>query len=405
MNAIPALDGLRALAVLLVVLFHAWTFVPGYIQPGQNAANYALFYGKTGVQLFFVLSGFLLFLPYAQWVFGLRERPSTLMFYKRRALRVGPAYWVSLVILILTAPLTFAALRDLAVHLVFLSNTSWQTAFSINGVYWTMAIEVQFYALLPAIAWAMRALALKIGALRSMLLMFCLLVLISLISHALGNIAALGTIPVFSTFLINYSSMPYWLAVFGCGIACSMIYTYLIRTARLKRRQVRRIPGICTRLFVLGVLLALALAFVPLLHKLFVLDLLFGLAYAGMLMGVLFGASILRKPFESRAMRFVGLISYSFYIWHRVVLHVLSSRVYVVARVVLRLVGQHHAIVATAAQVAVLFILGTLASAVVAYLPYQALERPFINVRKKSHETTAPSPLSLGYPQVAQQVD
>ena len=89
MNAIPALDGLRALAVLLVILFHAWTFVPGYIQPGQNAADYALFYGKTGVQLFFVLSGFLLFLPYAQWIFGLRERPSTLMFYKRRALRVG----------------------------------------------------------------------------------------------------------------------------------------------------------------------------------------------------------------------------------------------------------------------------------------------------------------------------
>jgi len=155
-NPIPALDGLRALAVLLVILFHASTFAEG--NPSGNPAS-AIFYGKTGVQLFYVLSGFLLSLPYAQWFFGLRKRPSTLLFYKRRALRVGPAYWVSLLILGLATAPTIASVRDVALHAVFLSNTTWLSTFSINGVYWTMAIEVQFYALLPLIWLAIYGLA------------------------------------------------------------------------------------------------------------------------------------------------------------------------------------------------------------------------------------------------------
>lgn len=374
-SPIPALDGLRALAVLLVILFHAWTFVPGYLQKGQNPSQYAIFYGKTGVQLFFVLSGFLLSLPYAQWAFGLRSRPETLMFYKRRALRVGPAYWVSLVILILTGPLTLSALKDLALHIVFLSNTTWETTFSINGVYWTMAIEVQFYALLPAIGWALKTLSQKIGVLRATAVLFSILVVISLLSYTLGNVSALNSIPLVSSALLTYSAMPYWLAVFGCGISCSILYTYLQKVAHLDRRQARRLPGIFTRLFLLGALFALALAFVPALHATFALDLWFGVAYTGLLVGVLFGAPILRKPFESRLMRFIGLTSYSFYIWHRVVLHVLAPHLHIL-----------H--LSLPLQVFALFVIGTIASAAVAYCSYQFLERPFINARKHAHEAT-----------------
>src|SRR5215472_5489881 len=105
-SPIPALDGLRAVAVLLVMLFHSWWYMPGQNAQGPQQGQFAINYARTGVPLFFVLSGFLLFLPYARWLFGLRPRPSTWLFYKRRALRIGPAYWVSLVILILVAPLT-----------------------------------------------------------------------------------------------------------------------------------------------------------------------------------------------------------------------------------------------------------------------------------------------------------
>ncbi len=70
---------------------------------------YPINYGRTGVHLFFVLSGFLLFLPYARWLFGMGQRPSAQLFYKRRVLRIGPAYWACLAILLLAGPITAAS--------------------------------------------------------------------------------------------------------------------------------------------------------------------------------------------------------------------------------------------------------------------------------------------------------
>jgi len=118
---------------------------------------------------------------------------------------------------------------------------------------------------------------------------------------------------------------------------------------------------------------------VPALHALFALDLWFGVVYAGLLAGVLFGAPILRKPFESRVMRFVGLTSYSFYIWHRVVLHVLAPHL-------------HLLHLSVPLQVVVLFVVGAIASAAVAYGSYQVLERPFISARKQAHEPAPVQP-------------
>jgi peptidoglycan/LPS O-acetylase OafA/YrhL len=374
-NAIPALDGLRAVAVLLVILFHAWTFVPGHVLSGQNEADYPIFYGKTGVQLFFVLSGFLLFLPYAQWAFGLRERPATLLFYKRRALRVGPAYWASLAVLALTLPKTLATVKDLALHVGFLSNTTWETTFSINGVYWTMAIEVQFYALLPAIGWLIYRLARASRPLVAGTLVFLLLGSISFLCHALASTGQFDTVPVVSSAILAYSAMPYWLGVFACGIVGSLFYTYVTKVARLRKAQMERLRGLCSLAFFVGVALALALAFIPLLHQVLALDLLFGIAYAGLLLGVVLGGKILRWPFASRPMRFAGLISYSFYIWHRVVLHALEP---------------HLRYGSLRLQVVILFAVGVLASTLVSYCSYQLLERPFINARKKSHEGQKP---------------
>src|SRR5579875_2484008 len=92
---IASLDGLRAFAALGVVTLHI-TYLVGYIIVNEYKdpwlASFWVF-GNTGVQLFFVLSGFLLFMPYAKALLLGRPLPSILRFYQRRALRILPACW------------------------------------------------------------------------------------------------------------------------------------------------------------------------------------------------------------------------------------------------------------------------------------------------------------------------
>lgn len=380
LSPIPALDGVRALAALLVLLFHVWSDVPGYAGPTQHPASLPLFYGKTGVNLFFVLSGFLLFQPYAQWILGLRARPSVLAFYKRRALRVGPAYWVSLVLLAFTVPFSLATVGDFALHIFFLANVSWNTMYTFNGVFWTMAIEVQFYATLPLIAWGMYALSRRVRPGIAIAVGLATLLCISLAAVGIEMTGRLTLTPFVNSFLISFASLPYWIIVFGFGIGCASFYTYATKIAKFSAEQRRVLRRVSTVTFFGGIALALASAFpTPLQHSP-VLDQTFGLAYAGLLLGVLLGPTLCRRLFESRPMRFVGLISYSFYIWHKVV--------EVAAAHVVRGLPFFQ-------QEVALFALTLAGTLVVAYVSYQFVERPFINARKRAHEVSTVAPVSV----------
>lgn len=376
LSAIPALDGLRTAAVILVMVFHAWYQVPGSMAPTENGwagpFQSPIGYGRTGVHLFFVLSGFLLFQPYARWLFGMQKRPSALNFYKRRMLRVGPAYWTSLAILVLAAPLTLWSLVDALVHATFLHNAALHWVLSINGVFWTMAIEVQFYAIMPAIGVALGVLARHLGVLRATAVVAGGLLLISLASDMLERVPLLGSMPFVNTALIGHFSMASWLAIFGGGIACSVMYVYLTQVTTLSTQGRTCLRNGGNILFWAGVVIALALAFVPALHQFPGKNLIFGYTYAGMVFGVLFGAPLLRRPFESRVVRFVGLISYSLYIWHTVILSMIEP---------------HLSGLATVQERAVLgFVLDVLLSIPVAYASYLFTERPFIAARQKAHD-------------------
>jgi peptidoglycan/LPS O-acetylase OafA/YrhL len=325
------------------------------------------------VQLFFVLSAFLLFLPYARWIFGLQERPSARMFYRRRALRVGPAYWVTLVILVLAGPLTLAALADGLIHVFFLSNVSRATAESINPVFWTMAVEVQFYVILPAIGWCAYTLTRRLGPARAMLLVSAGLAAISLVSDSLDHVLRFQQVPMFGPLLLGQYSMPDYLAVFGAGIACSAVYTYARQVAPLRGAPTRGYSAAGRVALPAGVGLALLVVFVPSRH-LPLEGTLMGCAYAAILFGVLFGPAIWRAPFESPILRFVGLISYSVYLWHSIAMSALDNVLPVPTHT-------------TIAQVVLLrFVLGTPLSLAVAYVSYQLTERPFIHARKQAHD-------------------
>ena len=92
----PLFDGLRAIAATLIVLHHA-VFASGYSNTGALGRwtfNFAL-----GVPIFFAISGFLLYRPFVAGQMGGSGAPNTGRFYRRRVLRIVPAYWVALTIL------------------------------------------------------------------------------------------------------------------------------------------------------------------------------------------------------------------------------------------------------------------------------------------------------------------
>lgn len=155
----PALTGLRGVAAGWVVLFHLWMLAgaPRVAPFGFDLT--ALFAGGfLGVDLFFVLSGFLLGLPFLAWAQGRRPFPNLAQFWKRRALRVLPAYYVQLVLLILAGWLIGGAwpvdLRKLLAYLsmefVFFDGI----APLLNGVWWSLPVEWNFYLVLPLLGLA-----------------------------------------------------------------------------------------------------------------------------------------------------------------------------------------------------------------------------------------------------------
>lgn len=152
----PSLDGLRAIAVLLVFAFHVpgtWWYLPN---------------GSLGVDVFFVLSGFLItsLLVEEHSLAGRIDLPK---FYMRRALRLFPALIVTLAAVALLIPTEDAAVRgDIAKEIVVSGTytSNWFSAFdALDSVYlehtWSLALEEQYYLL-----WAVAVVALLARARR-----------------------------------------------------------------------------------------------------------------------------------------------------------------------------------------------------------------------------------------------
>lgn len=121
--------------------------------------------GYLGVDLFFLITGFLLVLPWIRHAEAGLPPPSARAFYRRRILRIVPAYWVHLLLLavvfipLVAGPDAWARawrfyLFNFAMHAPLLHYTTPLTSasMSVNGALWTLALEAQWYLLLPFIA-------------------------------------------------------------------------------------------------------------------------------------------------------------------------------------------------------------------------------------------------------------
>ncbi len=162
---LTAVDVLRGCAILLVVqhhLFGGFTRLPTYMAHPWLFAVPAN--GYYGVNLFFVLSGFVLFLPSVRADRRVLVWNDVARFYRRRAWRLFPLYYASVVVAFLLATgWTWPSGRlwwTLGLVVSFLFQFSrWQFFPSFNPVLWSLAVEVSFSVLVPFLA----VLCLRIG--------------------------------------------------------------------------------------------------------------------------------------------------------------------------------------------------------------------------------------------------
>ena len=151
---IPAIDGFRFVAIVSVVLFHLLAQLDRYyrVRVPSLLAN-VIGNGDRGVRLFFVISGFVLALPFARYYMEADRPVSLRRYFMRRLSRLEPPF--------ILAMLGFAALlclrstppRHEAVHLLasvaYCHNLIFGQPSSINPVAWSLEVEIQFYVLVP----------------------------------------------------------------------------------------------------------------------------------------------------------------------------------------------------------------------------------------------------------------
>jgi peptidoglycan/LPS O-acetylase OafA/YrhL len=299
---IPELDGIRGLAALVVFGHHALTTtVRETLEGGWPASIQSLShmfeYANTGVDLFFVLSGFLI----TSVLIG--EQGSTRYyqdFYWKRALRILPLY-------LLMLPFVWMAFHQTA-------HTVMALFFVVNfygllhlpgliepGPFWSLAIEEQFYLLWPTVVRRMRVGAIlrwSIG--------------LGLASMAARAVLALGRHHDYALTPLRCDGL-----AFGAALACH--FHIAGNNIRMRRRIT---PLLLTLLAVGAVLIALS--------RMALLGLMYSPGYqTGIVLvtGALVGLTIAYTGtpalamFRSRILVFFGLISYAFYMVHLYVIH------------------------------------------------------------------------------------
>ena len=148
MDRIPELDGLRGIAILMVLLVHFGMFQP---QGHAEAAVFRFFeMGWAGVDLFFVLSGYLI------TTILLKAKTSAFYythFYIRRFLRIFPLYYVFLTGFLLVTLWQGAPVLEQVWYWSYLANFRIGLGHRIDGLshFWSLAIEEQFYLVWPLV--------------------------------------------------------------------------------------------------------------------------------------------------------------------------------------------------------------------------------------------------------------
>ena len=293
---LDALDGLRGVAVLLVVLSHLAN-AKIYLAPGLDFRGT----GKYGVFLFFVLSAFLLTKPLLREHADLRDPRGWARYAVRRVLRILPLYWTVLGVnwaftqWAPTPAMPSLTTDELVAHLLLQAG---------KGVYWTIPVEVSYYFVLPLVAVAYRALRLDLA-------------LVSCATAASVGAALLlwppGEAPKDTLHLGVY------LPIFLLGSYAAAVDTALERSGRTVPSRVFAALGAAGLVGAVAVMPSAASLLADetlpgdFMHRRYAV---FGLLWSAVVLGVVRGGGALERVLSTRALRLVGVTSFSIYLWH-----------------------------------------------------------------------------------------
>lgn len=145
-------EAVRAIAAVGVVVGHVWGATNGFGHGAQSSTvGRLLFGGGLGVFLFFGLSGYLIFAPFARRHFGDGRAIPLSQYARNRALRILPLYWIAIVIVLILQE-GGGSSQQWWRFMLFAQNYSLETKGTVDGALWSVVVEIQFYVLLPLLA-------------------------------------------------------------------------------------------------------------------------------------------------------------------------------------------------------------------------------------------------------------
>ncbi len=379
-SRLHGIEGLRAVAALSILVFHCWLFTvgkAGWVIGPLGALMWPL---ESGVTLFFVLSGFLLYRPFAAAVLAGRPRPSVRRYLRNRALRILPAYWAILLAsaLVIGSAATGiiggsfvvgVSLDPATLGAVALLIGNYLPTKFLSGIppSWSLSTEVAFYVLLPLFVVIAACAA---GRRRRMALWLPPATLLAI--GLVGKVAVATFSPgrehpveaslhgVLARSFLTHADL------FGYGMAAAVIFAaYETGNARPLEKILRLVPKRLLAYFGLS-----ALIFGYYLIPTYAYDSIVALLAALLLLRILRpGRSGKPLWIERRPAVACGKISYSIFLWNYPVLLFLASQGL--------LLGSNDAVA---------FIVNTLVASTIVLLlsclTYRFVELPAINLKR-----------------------
>jgi len=309
---------------LFVFLYHYHSLNPGIrldlsVPIIGSALQFPLGFGSVGVTLFFVLSGFLLTLPFAGAALTNAPPPALGSYYKRRLLRVFPAYYAQLIIILMFGAwfVTWKPLdgMSLLAHMGMFFNVGPNPVRPIVGIWWTLPVELSFYLLLPFLALFLRP------AKWLMLLVFCIFISVIYRIWSADHFAGGHADAVYLAAVHLPGSLPEFLL----GATAALLVQWF-NVHGIKKPS----PAVLDGLFFAGVILVYFWHWEVLLPNadtywsghwsMLLAPVALGLPLSMMITGLYWGSRVGRLLFANPVVYFLGLISYSIYLWHFVLM-------------------------------------------------------------------------------------